>query len=334
MNCLRLWTQITLNAILLLLFGCTTPKPVVWVDENAVLQYLTARDDIAESAIPSEFISKPEGNAILEGKHDYVSVRTTTEERKKDAVFLIEQETKKIQQELQSVYLRRFLAEAEASEKRLIDELAFTSRERTTEFIESISDYIKREALDYGMLKVRLSLLDGGGAIPKRPSPEMLRRSTVERARVEESKRIREKISALDAKFEEYLAVRIAQFHTASELESQRMKLLMQDLRDTAYRNAERAVETHIRETGRTEVFTLLEPAEEIVIPIESKEIKWGGLTFYTGIDTGEETRQKESPNISTLLNIWVSVKGYKLSASPKGAENKTKEFINWLTTR
>lgn len=333
MSYLRLWTQIILSTTLLLTFGCTTPKPVVWVDENVVLQYLAARDDIAESAIPSEFILKPEGNAILEGKHDYVSVRTTTEERKKDAVFLIEQETKKVQQELQSVYLRRFLAEAEASEKRLIDELSFISRERTAEFIESISDYIKKEALDYGTLKVRLSLLDGGGPIPKRPSPEMLRRSAVERARVEESKEIREKLSALDAGFEEYLAVRMAQFHTASELEFQRMKLLIQDLRDTAHRNAERSVETHIRETGRTDVFTLLEPTEEIVFPIESKEIKWGGLTFYTGIDIGEEARQKESPNISTLLNIWASVKGYKLSASPKGAENKTKEFINWLTT-
>lgn len=324
----RIFLSLISCVILSLLYSCTPKQKMVWIDWGKVQNaYIVPK---AEFNLPMPKIYAPPYRWKVPSLVIQPRSFSGTEARRKSALELMESERVHVARDLEAAYLDRFMTEVEATKNQLLNQLHTEAAQRIEALIEEVSQWIRNEAAEVGEIKLRLALIEGYPN-PRPRSPEVLRKSVVEKMWAEEADDLKRRLEALDKSFSTKLQARLEQENSFWGSEITRIEALVKKTRLEAQTAARALAQQRIEETGRLQLPVLLDEAElqkeshsEIHVELQSLSVKprWRETSV---------TQPPVDKILKTKLDIWLSVHGYKLANSPGKGEDKTLEFIAWL---
>jgi hypothetical protein len=323
----RLWIPITLSA--LSLFGCGQREPIVWVDLDRVESAFThggtpreipfGQEDIAPASIHLEPI-QPSNRG-----------RENVGERRAEAMSLLQSESATIIAELQAAYEKEIGASAKSAAQSLLESFAKRTEERFTAVETTISDLIISSSAQRGRAAARLALLCGWPDSGKLVVPKIAVTSRVEEQMDAEARRLRQDIAEMDAACDSRISAILLAAKAISEGDAANLQRRTTEILAGVRSRAMAKAEARARETGRLEIPKLLR--------VDAGALR--GQSDFTielpGIKGAVIKRPIEQPMgvtrglLNARLNIWLSLHGYKLSPGPKGAADKTGDFIAWI---
>lgn len=257
--------------------------------------------------------------------------RELSERRRREALAEMKSQREDILVQLENAYSAELTAQAKAFEADLAAELGGKIRERADIAAEGISSIIQSTAQIRGRLAARLTLLAGWPDKGGYKFVPIARTSAVEPAWKAETEQVRKELVELDTEINKKIQAAVDAFHTVSANEKSTIAQRIKTAYSDASREAAVRARNRISTTGRERLPTLLSASANLLHGQPAASVTLPG----TQIAVPPMTRVAAVPApvvaLRTRLDIWLRIRGYKLAAGPRGVQDKTEEFINWM---
>lgn len=327
----KLWIPTTLS-LAALVSGCKESiQEEVWVDLDAAARVMSA-----EAAIgwPDQIVG-PAGSApttaAIPGFSSSVIDRTVVSNRRADAQELLAAQLRDTQEKLEAAYR----VQLRASARVLAADLRESLRERATEgseaSISAISSILESSAAVRGPIIVRLGLLvgwpdDGRSDFVRFAS----RRGPVEEAWDAEIVRLRKELEEHDLWVTKRIEAILSKFDQmlATERASNEQRILEETRRADA--EAAELARKRFAQTAQLTLPRLLSEETELISGQGATTLAIPGASGESVVVAEPTPLPIPYEVLRSRLELWLRIRGYKLSAGPGRGSDKTGEFIAW----
>jgi hypothetical protein len=313
--------------------GCRAPEQeFVWVDLSDAARVLSVEAAIDWPEIAAGAIDVPAATLTLPGVPSSVVDRAIVAARRSDALDLLQEQLKDTQVKLEEAYRVQLRAAARSLAAELRESLRERADEASEASIAAISTILVNSAEVRGPKVVRLALLVGW---PDDGRSNFVRfasqRGPVEESWDAEADRLRAELKEHDALISRQIETILSQFQGIIDTERATNEARIQEEIRKADEQAARLARERFAETARMTLPRLLGTGRDAIAGREATTLTVPGAA-------GEDIRSEQPgpmpvPHdaLRSRLDIWLSIRGYKLASSPEGVSDRTGEFIAWI---
>jgi hypothetical protein len=318
---------------LLLAAGCRAPQEeYVWVDLSDAARVMAAEAAIDWPQIAAFSVAIPGTTLTLPGVSASAVDRAVVEARRADAAQLLQEQLRDTQAKLEEAYRVQLRAAARLLAADLRESLRERSDAASEASIAAIAAIVENSAEVRGPKVVRLALLAGW---PDDGRSDFVRfaaqRGPVEESWDAEADRLRKELEEHDAFVSRQIEAILSQFQALIDTERATNEArVAQEIR-RADEQAARLARERFSETARLTLPRLLGATKDVLPGREETVLR---LPRAQG-ETVASSRPLPFPiayeALRSRLDIWLSIRGYKLASSPDGVSDRTGEFIAWI---
>ncbi|MEO7454525.1 MAG: hypothetical protein ABIV13_07160 [Fimbriimonadales bacterium] len=326
------WIPITLS-LSLIAAGCRGPsQEAVWVDLSAAAQVLAAESAIDWPNLSADAVSAPATNVRLPGVPSSVVDREVVAARRADALELLQDQLRDTQVKLQEAYRVQLRAAARLLAADLRESLREKADSASEASIAAIASILERSADYRGPRVVRLALLAGW---PDDGRSDFVRfaaqRGPVEESWDAEADRLRTELQEHDAQITRQVEAILSQFQGLLETERATNEARIQQEITKADEQAARLARERFSETAKLTLPRLLGTGTDVIAGRGETTLAIPGAKGEAVPDAKPTPFPIPYDALRSRLDIWLSIRGYKLATRPDGVADRTGEFIAWI---
>jgi hypothetical protein len=329
---LRQWTWTTLS-LLLLAAGCRAPQEeYVWVDLSDAARVMAAEAAIDWPQIAAFSVAIPGTTLTLPGVSASAVDRAVVEARRADAAQLLQEQLRDTQAKLEEAYRVQLRAAARLLAADLRESLRERADAASEASIAAIAAIVENSAEVRGPKVVRLALLAGW---PDDGRSDFVRfaaqRGPVEESWDAEAERLRKELEEHDASVSRQIEAILSQFQALIDTERATNEARVAEEIRRADEQAARLARERFSETARLTLPRLLGATNDVLPGREETVLRLPGAQGETVASSRPLPFPIAYEALRSRLDIWLSIRGYKLASSPDGVSDRTGEFIAWI---
>ncbi len=326
---LRYLTPILLSGVSIFFIGCQRSSELVYVD----ISLIRDNDIVAEGkAMASATSSFGAFQGLIRKRNATASGRQQTEDRREQALRLIQNQRETTLRELETTYLKEAMVDFGQFKKSIQSELSNQVSEFSNQIVETISEWTKQHAEDRSIMVVRMALIRGYPEQRTIPNKEIvLKYSVYEKELENEWKQLHSKLATIDDSFESKVQAYLKDnFRLSSELRDRVATLIRNELERIEVL-AKKQAKDRLASTDRISIPKLLDSSAGVLPEIAGRVIVIPGMSVSLNSLVPIARINPTREVILKKLNIWLSLYGYKLASTKTNATDRTQEFKTWL---
>jgi hypothetical protein len=331
MKPLNQWIKITLSLFIAAVqVACSKSEPVVWVNLERAQQLVGQPDrvQIQQNSVHKFVPSQSEFLQQVEPSH---VTQRETDKKRLQALAVVEAEKNRLLNGLTKAYETELRSAVAIFASNLESGRRLKAKKLSEETINKISDIVKQNALQHGLLIAELAQLvgwpDSANLIvkPYGNDPMAIQKLT------ETVDELRETITTISSKTTDQIDKILLEETSLNKEERLQIKAQIETAYKEATVEAGRLAKKKLDTIAAFSFFDVLEETSGILRMQPARHMTLPRMSVAFG--NAPDRRPPKIPKsvLEGRLNIWLRLHGYKLSDGAQNAPDLTGEFVTWM---